>query len=100
MTAPTRRGPGAESPDLSKSAHQNATDTADRTTAPGPAAVVGIGSVDAIGTPLEAGRVRGTFGRLTGCPAVDALELLDRLGPAAATALALALLALAGEVVR
>lgn len=95
----TRRVPALAGRD-SRDTSNGATDTADRTPPPAPAAVVGIGSVDAIGTPTEAGRVRGTFGRLTGCPAVDALEVLDRLGPAAATALALALLALAGEVVR
>ena len=42
---------------------------------------------------------RGAVVRLTGDLEALAVDLLDRLGPAASTALALALLALAGEVV-
>lgn len=100
MTAPaTRRVPALPGRDP-RDTSNGATDTADRTPPPAPAAVVGIGPVDAIGTPTEAGRLRPSVVRITGDLEALAVDLLDRLGPAAVTVLAAALVALAGEVTR
>jgi hypothetical protein len=98
VTVPTtRRVPALPGRDPRDTTY-GATDTPDRTPLDGSDAVVGIGPVDAIGTPLEAGRLRPTVVRLTGDVEALAADLLDRLGPAAVTVLAAALLALAGEV--
>ncbi len=42
--------------------------------------VAGVGTVDAIRTPAEAGRA--AYLRPTGDPRADVLDLLDRFGPA------------------
>lgn len=97
MSPATRRVPALPGRDPRDTIY-GATDTAENTTGHRPGAVVGIGTVDAIETPLEAGRLRPSVVRLTGDLEALAVDLLDRLGPAASTALAHALVALVREV--
>lgn len=62
--------------------------------------LAGAGTADRTSTPRQGAAPRGPIVRWTGDLEALAVDLLDRLGPAAVTILAGALVTLAGEVTR